>query len=94
MRELAIPMGIDYIFQKKEQLFFIFYQFFLSKKKKKTPTPLYCGWSTIYWGGRPATYGAGGGETTPRAFGVAQATPSSLVGGRPLVFKLLFYFLI
>jgi hypothetical protein len=37
MRGIAIPMEIDYIFQKKKKIikFFFFFFFFIKKKKKK-----------------------------------------------------------
>jgi hypothetical protein len=48
MRRIAIPMRIDFIFQKKATHFLFSFNFFFSKKKKKeTPTPLYYGWPPV-----------------------------------------------
>jgi hypothetical protein len=54
MREIAIPMGIYYIFQEKKTLFFFFLIiiiiFFQKRKRKPKPQPPFTA-----MGGRPAT---------------------------------------
>lgn len=79
MRGITIHKGIYYIFQKKKKLLIIFYflSIFLKKKKKKAKSPIYSGWPTTL-----ATYGAGGGRSTPEAFGGGT--------GHPLVFNFFF----
>jgi hypothetical protein len=93
MREIVIPCGKDYIFQKRKNSFFIFFFqifcflfFFLKKENKKTKPQM---------GGRPTTVEARarGGCTTPGmprgypdshrprwASGMAAATPGAHLG--------------
>jgi hypothetical protein len=79
MRGIAIPKRINYIFQKKSLIIFYFLSilfFIFLKKKKKTFT-------VAGWGGRPTTYGARGGRTTPDSH---RGWP-----GHPLVFNFFFF---
>jgi hypothetical protein len=70
MKSIAISMGIDYIFQKKPFLFFIYFSFFFLKKNKLENSNPHLQWLADHpMGDWPTTYSTTGGRTTPRVFG-------------------------